>query len=131
MKDIVQEAGREDDYIIASAATTSEEIGNPVYPPVRRLLNGLGIDCSGKRARRVVSDDYYKWDLIIAMDDENLWDLARILPHDDKTHLLLSYAGVERDVADPWYTRDFEACYHDVLMGCQALFKTLEEEGDA
>lgn len=126
MKDIVQRNGRTDDYRIASAAVSDEETGNPVYPPVRQLLSRLGISCRDKRARRLTADDYREYDLIIAMDRSNLRYMKRMLPAMDKTHLMMEYAGQDRDVADPWYTGDFETCYRDILAGCQGLFTHLE-----
>ena len=111
---------------IESAAVSGEEEGNPVYPPVRQLLGSLGISCGGKRARRIYADDYYDFDLIVAMDRSNLRYLERILPSADRTRLLMEYAGQSRDVADPWYTGDFETCYRDILAGCQGLFTHLE-----
>lgn len=126
MKDIVQRNGRTDDYRIASAAVSDEETGNPVYPPVRQLLSRLGISCRDKRARRLTADDYREYDLIIAMDRSNLRCMKRMLPAMDKTHLMMEYAGQDRDVADPWYTGDFETCYRDILAGCQGLFTHLE-----
>ena len=115
MKDIVHSHGRARDYHIESAAVSGEEEGNPVYPPVRQLLGSLGISCGGKRARRIYADDYYDFDLIVAMDRSNLRYLERILP--------------SADVADPWYTGDFETCYRDIMLGCRSLFDALEKSG--
>lgn len=129
MKDIVQSHGRARDYHIESAAVSGEEEGNPVYPPVRQLLGSLGIPCGGKRARRICADDYDDFDLIVAMDRSNLRYLERILPSADRTRLLMEYAGQSRDVADPWYTGDFETCYRDILLGCRSLFDALEKSG--
>lgn len=127
MKDLVEKAGLSDSFHIESAATSAEELGNPVYPGTKRILDRLGIDCSAKRARRITADDYDKFDLIIAMDDANMRNL-RAKYHQDpdhKIHLLMSYAGNPRPIADPWYTGDFETTYQDVDAGCRGLLKEL------
>lgn len=126
-KALVKEKGKEEKFSIASAAVSSEELGNPVYPPVRQLLAQKGISTKGKTARRLTEEDYYDYDFIIAMDESNLRWMSRILPDMDKSSLLMTFAGEERDVEDPWYTRDFDSCYDDVLEGCQALYAYLEE----
>ena len=119
----------EDRFCIESAATSSEEIwngiGNPVYPPAKRKLAENGLSCEGKRARQITKQDYYKYDLIIGMDQANLRNINRITGRDDKTHLLMEYAGKNLDVADPWYTGDFDTAWDDILEGCKALFKYL------
>ena len=127
MKDLVKQAGREKDFEIASAATSSEEIGNPVYPPARRKLAQHGIDCSGKTARQLTQADYARWDLIIGMDHANLRNISRLFPEDQehKIHLLMDYTVRPGQVADPWYTGDFETTWQDVLEGCQGLLNTL------
>ena len=127
MKDLVRKAGEEAEFVIASAATSREEIGNPVYQPVRRLLSRYGIDTSGKTARQMTKADYDRFDYIVAMDRNNLRNMERIIGKDseNKVSLLLHHAGIERDVADPWYTRDFEATWDDVNEGCKALLKKI------
>ncbi len=129
MKDLVLKAGREDEFEIASAATSTEEIwngvGNPVYPPAKRKLAEHGISCEGKRARQITAADGEYYDLLICMDSANVRNTKRICGHDEKIHLLLEYAGINRDVADPWYTDDFEATWQDVKRGCLALFENL------
>lgn len=128
MKDMVKKAGLEQAFEIASAATSSEELGNPVYPPVRRLLAGHGIDCSGKSARRLNRGDYDRWDYIIGMDEENMVNMRRLFGGDsgNKLHTMLAYAGRPYDaVADPWYTRDFERTWRDVTEGCAGLLEQL------
>ena len=127
MKNLVKKAGLERFFQIASAACTREELGNPVYPPARRKLAEHGIDCSGKLARVLTRGDYARFDLLIGMDQENLWGMRRICGGDPngKIHLLMDYTDRPGDVADPWYTRDFEATWRDVLEGCQALLDTL------
>lgn len=123
---MLKDRGLEGKYEVSSAAVSCEEIGNPVYPPARAVLAEHGISCRGKTARRITEDDYYDADLIIAMDSSNLRYLSRFLPANDKTHLLLSFAGESRDVADPWYTDDFETCFDDIVCGCSALLDWLE-----
>lgn len=127
MKDLVEKAGLTAQFEIASAATSTEEIGNPVYPPARRKLAEHGISCAGKTARQLRKKDYDHYDYLIGMDQYNLRNIRRICGEDTlgKVSLLMEYAGVRRDVADPWYTDDFETTWQDVLMGCQALLEKL------
>ena len=127
MKKLVSDSGMADKFYIESAATSREEIGNPVYQPVRKLLASHGIDTSGKTARQMTKTDYESFDYIVAMDRNNLRNMERIIGKDDagKVSLLLHHAGIDRDVADPWYTRDFEATWDDVNAGCKALLKSL------
>ena len=127
MKDLVEHAGRSHEFYIESAATSTEEIGNEVYPPARRKLAEHGIGCKGKTARQMTRRDYDRFDLIIGMDAWNLRNMQRICGDDPdgKIHLLLDYTDHPRDVADPWYTGDFEATWRDVLEGCQQLLATL------
>jgi protein-tyrosine phosphatase len=132
------------DFEIASAATSTEEIGNPVYPPTRRMLASHGIDCSGKTARQMTVADYNHYDYIVLMDQNNLRNLRWILSrdiyerelaqyrdaHESRAHkisLLMNWAGKTRDVADPWYTGDFEATWSDVNEGCKAMLQRLIE----
>ena len=128
MKELVKEAGLEEEFTIESAACTREELGNPVYPPARRKLAEHGIDCTGKTARLLTRGDYTRFDLWIGMDGENLWDMRRICGGDPekKLHLLMEYAGRPgTEVADPWYTRDFDATWRDVEDGCRGLLESL------
>lgn len=127
MKDLVERAGRSHEFYIESAATSTEEIGNEVYPPARRKLAEHGIGCKGKTARQMTRRDYDRFDLIIGMDAWNLRNMQRICggDPDGKIHLLLDYTDHPRDVADPWYTGDFEATWCDVLEGCQQLLATM------
>ena len=130
LKDLVEKAGLEDRFHIESAATSTEEIGNPVYPPARRKLAQHGIDCAGKTARQLTADDYGRFDLLLGMDRANIRNMTRICGGDPqgKIHLLMEYAGHPgREVADPWYTGDFEAAWDDVLAGCQGLLRKIEE----
>lgn len=128
MKELVRKAGREAQFCIASAATSREELGNPVYPPARRKLAEHGIPCGGHAARLLTAQDYDQYDLLIGMDSANLRNMRRICggDPDGKLHLLMEYAGQSgAEVADPWYTGDFEATWRDVLVGCQGLLKKL------
>ena len=128
MKDLVRKAGLENQFQIASAATSTEEIGNPVYPPARRKLAEHGISCAGKTARQLTQADYDEYDLLIGMDQANLRNIRRICGGDPegKIHLLLEYADRPgQEVADPWYTGDFKATWQDVLAGCQGLLASL------
>lgn len=123
MKDLVAKAGREDDFYIESAATSTEEIGNPVYPPARRKLAEHGIGCAGKTARQMMQSDYHRFDMIVGMDGWNLRNMRRICGDDPegKISLLMDFTKRPGDVADPWYTGDFEATWRDVLEGCQGI----------
>ena len=124
MKALVRSRGLESDYHIESAAVSDEETGNPIYPPARRCLNQHGVPFdSAKRARQVTRADYDRFDRIICMDASNLRLIRRIIPADPagKIHLMMSYTGVGRDVADPWYTGDFEETFQDLLAGCEAM----------
>ena len=126
LKALVRAKGLENQYYIESAAVSSEEIGNPVYPPARRSLSQHGVPFSNdKRARQVTRSDYDRFDRIICMDASNLRWLRRIIPRDPegKIHLMMSYTGIGRDVADPWYTGDFEAAFQDILAGCEAMLR--------
>lgn len=129
MKNLVKKAGMERQFHIESAATSTEEIGNPVYPPARRKLAEHGIDCTGKMARQLRNSDYGQFDLLIGMDKANLRNMHRICggDFDDKMHLLMEFAGQpDAEVADPWYTGDFEATWQDVLDGCTGLLDSLK-----
>ena len=126
------------DIYVDSAATSREEIGNPVDRRTVAKLKDHGIVCGTHRARQITKRDYETFDLIILMDEENEWGLRRILPHDPehKVHMMLEYAegaeykdqnGQPRDVADPWYTHDFERTYQDLLAGCSGLLRYLSD----
>ena len=123
MKDLVRKAGLESQYYIESAATSTEELGNEVYLPAKRKLAEHGISCKGKTARQMTRNDYNRFDLLIGMDDWNIRNMQRICGGDPegKIHKLLDYTNRTGNVADPWYTGDFEATWRDVLEGCQAL----------
>ena len=130
MKDLVKKDGLEAHFHIESAATSTEELGNPVYPPARRKLAEHGIDCAGKTARQLTDSDYGQFDLLIGMDRANLRNMRRICGGDPegKVRLLLDYAGRPgQEVADPWYTGDFEATWQDVQAGCRGLLEALAD----
>lgn len=129
MKKLAKEAGREADFEIASAATSTEELGNPVYPPAKRKLAEHGISCQGKTARQMTRKDYDYYDLIIVMDQNNVRNLHRRLGEDSehKIVLLMDFTDRPGDVADPWYTGDFEATWKDILEGCEGLLKVLND----
>ena len=128
MKALVQEQGLSYRYEIASAATSTEEIGNPVYPPARRMLAAHGISCAGKTARQMTNQDFAYYDLLIGMYLFNLRNMRRICggDPDGKLRLLLDYTNRPGEVADPWYTDDFQSTWEDVTEGCQGLLKALE-----
>ena len=124
LKAMVKARGLEGLYRIESAAVSEEEIGNPMYPPARRCLTQHGVPFDGTRhARQVTRADYDRFDRIICMDASNLRWIRRIIPEDPegKIHLMMSYAGSSRDVADPWYTGDFERTFQDLLTACEAM----------
>ena len=127
MKDLVKQAGLEAQFQIASAATSTEEIGNPVYPPARRKLAEHGISCAGKTARQMTKQDYREYDLLVGMDHANLKNMARICGSDPegKLRLLLDYTDRPGEVADPWYTGNFEQTWRDVSAGCRGLLESL------
>lgn len=128
MKHLVEEARIAERFEIASAATSTEELGNPVYPAARRKLAEHGIGCAGKTARQLRNEDYDRYDLLIGMDKANLRNMHRICggDFDGKLHLLMEYAGQpEGEVSDPWYTRDFERAWQDILAGCRGLLGQL------
>jgi len=128
MKDLVRQAGLESRFHIESAATSTEEIGNPVYPPARRKLAEHGIDCAGKTARQLTRGDRDRYDLLVGMDRANLRDMRRICGGgpDGKLRLLMDFTDRPGEVADPWYTGDFETTWRDVLEGCRGLLRMAE-----
>lgn len=127
MKDLVEKAGVALQFLIESAATSTEEIGNSVYPPARRKLAEHGISCQGKTARQMTRLDYGRYDLLIGMDSWNIRNMRAISGGDPegKIRMLMDYTNRPGDVADPWYTGDFEATWRDVLEGCEALLSQL------
>ena len=127
MKNLVRKAGGDERFFIASAATSTEEIGNPVYPPARRKLAEHGIGCAGKTARQMTAADYREYDLLIGMDSANLRNMRRICGGDPegKIRLLMDFTDRPGDVADPWYTGDFETTWRDISAGCRGLLEWL------
>ena len=125
---IVKKAGMEHRFEIASVGVSSEESGNPVYPPARRELATRGVRCDDHRARQLQPSDYDDWDYLIGMDMSNITRMLRILGGDpeDKVFRLMDFTGKPADVADPWYSDRFDICYNDVLKGCEALLAFLE-----
>lgn len=130
MKDMVKKAGLADRFEIASAATSREELGNPVYPPARQKLAQHGIGCKGKAARQLTAEDYGYYDLLIGMEEANLRNMRRICGGDPegKMHLILEDTTHPGDVADPWYTGDFDTAWRDIEDGCRALLARLTQK---
>ena len=129
-KDLVQKKGESEQFLVSSFATSPEEFGSPVHHGTRRILDRLNISCAGKRAELLRSTDYQKYDYFIGMDGRNLKNMERIFggDKDGKIKMLLEYAGVYRDVADPWWTGDFERTYQDISLGVNALYEQLKEQ---
>ena len=129
MKDLAEKEGVADSFYIESAATSTEEIGNPVYPPARRKLAEHGISCQSHAARQIRHEDYDKFDLIIGMDEANLRNMRRFFGNDSKNKisLLMDYTDTPGNVADPWYTGDFEKTWQDIDRGCKGLFKEIKK----
>ena len=126
MKALVRSRGLEKEYHIESAAVSDEETGNPIYPPAKRCLTQHGVPFdNSKRAQKIEYSDYARFDRIICMDASNLRLIKHIIPSDPegKIHLLMSYMGRSRDVADPWYTGDFETAFQNILEGCEAMLE--------
>lgn len=130
-KDMIKKRNMENDFVVASSATSTEEIwngvGNPVYPPAKTILKTHNIDVGSKRAVRLKANDYSEYDLFIGMDSMNIRNMNRIFGGDseNKIYKLMSYTGCDNDVSDPWYTNDFEKCYEDIYTGCEALLLSL------
>ena len=127
MRDLVRQRGLEAEFEIASAATSDEELGNPVYPPARRMLAAHGIDCAGKRAVQLTRADYDRYDLLFGMEQRNVQRMRAICGGDPagKIARLLDGTPRPRDIADPWYTGDFQSTWDDLLEGCTALLDRL------
>ena len=130
MKKLVSDAGYRDEFYIVSSATSTEELGNSVYPPAKSELAKHGIGCTGKTAVQLRKTDYDKYDYFIGMDTANIRNMNRIFgsDKDGKVYKLLTFAGRGDDVSDPWYSRDFGKAYTDIEEGCKGLFATLMEE---
>ena len=129
MKDMAEKAGRGGDFFIASAATSREELGNGVYPPARRKLAEHGIGCAGHCARQLTRADYDRYDYLIGMDEANRRNITRMVGGDPKgkVSLLLDWTDRPGEVADPWYTGNFDATWQDVTQGCRALLEQITE----
>ncbi len=126
MKKAVADAGLSGEYEIASAATSAEEIGNDIYPPAKETLRRHGIPFERRRARQMTPDDYRHYDRIYVMDRNNLRRLERLVPDPDrKVRLLMSLVGEDRDVADPWYTGDFETAWRDINEAVEVLLNDI------
>lgn len=125
MKDLVKKQGLQDEFYIASAATSREEIGNPVHYGTKNKLHTYGISVDGKCAIQMTKKDYEQYDYIVGMEQRNITNIFRIIGEDKEAKVcrLLDYSDRPRDIADPWYTGDFDKTYDDVLEGCQALLK--------
>ena len=128
LKDMVAKQGRAEDFLIASAATSTEEIGNGVYPPARAELARHGIRCGERRAVQLTREDYDRYDLLIGMDEANIRNMRRICGGDPqgKIRKLMDFTGRGGDVADPWYTDRFDVTFRDVSEGCEALMKMMQ-----
>ena len=133
LKDMVQKQGIAEQFVISSAATSTEEIwngvGNPVYPPAKAELARHGIGCEGKRAVQLTRADYDKYDFLIGMDSANIRNMQRILGGDpeEKVFKLLSFAEQDRDISDPWYTGNFGVTYSDIVLGCESFLEYLSQ----
>ena len=127
LKDLAEKEGLSAQLQVGSAAVSSEELGHPVYPPARRKLAEHGISCAGKTARQLQREDYARWDLLLGMDRSNLRGMRRICggDPDGKIQLLMDYTHRPGEVADPWYTGDFEAAWRDISEGCAGLLRAL------
>ena len=129
-KDMIKKQGREDEFYVASSATSTEEIwggiGNPVYPPAKAELQKHGISCDGKRAVQLKKSDYAKYDMFIAMDSNNIRNIGRIFGSDPdmKVHKMMDFTDRKGDVADPWYSGRFDVAYKDIYDGCAGLLDT-------
>lgn len=129
-KDMIKKLGRSDEFYVASAGTSYEEIGNPVHHGTARILDRLGISYSHKRAVHLEKSDYEKYDYLVCMDNMNVRNTLRIIGDDKekKIYKLLEFAGSDRDVADPWYTGNFDITYEDVLKGCKGFLKHIDSK---
>ena len=125
MKDLVSKAGLEDQFMITSGAVSDEEWGNPIYPPAQRKLREKGIPFGHHSAHKISAKEFAEQDVVVVMDRSNLRWLSRIVGNITGVHLMMEYAGEMRDVADPWYTGDFETTYNDVVEGCKGLLSSL------
>ena len=130
-RDMVRRQGLGDQFKIASAATSREEIGNSIYPPAKRKLAQYGISSDGHRARQITKKDYEEYDYLLVMEQYNIRNMMRILGSDPQSKVcrLLDFADRPRDIDDPWYSGDFETAYRDIYEGCEALLKHIRRSG--
>ncbi|MCD8020809.1 MAG: low molecular weight phosphotyrosine protein phosphatase [Clostridiales bacterium] len=128
-KDMVEKRGLADNFTIESCATSTEEIGRSLHPGARAKLDQMGIPHQRRRARRLTKKDYEDFDYLLCMDEWNVRNTRRIIRKDpdDKVHMLLEYAGQRREIADPWYTDNFDETYDDLILGCEAFLQYLKE----
>ncbi len=129
-KDMLQKVKLSDKVEVASRATSTEEIGSPVYPKAKQELEKHGIGCAGKRAKQLEKSEYNDYDYIIAMDDMNVRNIERITERsvkEGKIKKLLEFVGSKEDISDPWYTRRFDVTYEDIVRGCEGLMKVIKE----
>ncbi len=128
--DYVNKLGRQNEFLIESRATSTEEIGNGVHYGTKRILNSLGIDCSKKRARQITKADYSKYDYLIGMDDWNIHNIERITgsDKDKKIYKLLDFTDLKRDIRDPWYTGNFKETYEDIMLGIEGFYDYLSKK---
>lgn len=129
-KDLIKKNGLGEKFDVASAAVSSEEIGNPVYPPAKRKLAEYGISCKGKTAVQIKNYDYQKYDYIIAMEEYNISRMKKIIPDDPegKIKLLLDFTENHGDIDDPWYSGNFDITFDEILKGCKGILKYLEDK---
>lgn len=127
MSHMVKERGLNDSIVVSSSATSYEELGNPIYPPARRKLIEKGIEVLPHRAKVLACKDGAEYDLIVAMEERNVRAIERILGKNDKVHRLLDFTSCPRDIADPWWTDDFETTYKEIVEGCECLLDWIEK----
>lgn len=129
LRDLVEKQGLAESFFIRSSATSTEEIGSPVHSGTQRKLDSVGISTKGKYAIQLTWADYGKYDFFIGMDDWNIKNMKRILKNDpdEKIHKLLDFTVTPGNIADPWYTGDFETTYGEVLAGCEGFLQFLEK----
>jgi len=132
-KNMVKEKGLSENFYIASCATSTEEIGNSVYPPARRKLMDHNLFCDGKRSVQLRKEDYNKFDYLVAMDQKNMRNIFKIIKEDteNKVYKLLDFTSTPKDIADPWYSGDFDTTYKEIYEGCLGLLKFINNRNFA
>lgn len=130
MRQLVKVNGAEKLFVIRSAATSTEEIGHPMYPPMQRVFQKHGVPIGNHRARQITRADAADYDLLIGFDSENLFYLHKICgeTYASKIHLLSEYSGQTTEIVDPWYTRNFEKAYHEIQAGCEGLYSAIQKK---